>query len=187
MFRTILRDGWQGGPRMVARVGGRWAIEELVRIALPACRAAAESRRRRGPGRPPVIPEWVIMVLIVVAVANRRRSKSAHYRFLAARREQLLEWIGTDRFAAQHRRLRVGHRERRESGTDASHRRAVSGNAVLRQSPDVAATASRSCDRNSHGWQLTSVVLNVLPHFHSLLRSLSCPIRRRWNRSNSRN
>lgn len=86
---------------MVTRVGGRWAIEELVRIALPACRAAAEHCRRRGPGRPPVIPEWVIMMLIVVAVANRRRSKSAQYRFLAARRQQLSEWIGTDHFPSR--------------------------------------------------------------------------------------
>lgn len=86
---------------MVTRVGGQWAVEELVRIALPACRVAGEHGRRRGPGRPPVIPEWVIMVLIVVAVANCRRSRSAQYRFLATRREQLREWIGMERFPSR--------------------------------------------------------------------------------------
>ena len=86
---------------MVTRVTGCSVLEELVGIALPVCQAAAECCVRPGPGRPLVIPEWVMMVLVVVAVANRRHSKSAQYRFLWARREQLLRWLGTDRFPSR--------------------------------------------------------------------------------------
>lgn len=60
---------------MVTRFTGCSVLDELVGIALPICQAA-ECCVRPGPGRPRVVPEWVMMVLVVVAVANRRHSKS---------------------------------------------------------------------------------------------------------------
>ena len=59
---------------MVTRVTGCSVLEELVGIALPICQAAAECCVRPGPGRPLVIPEWVIMVLLTrIEVSKGRR------------------------------------------------------------------------------------------------------------------
>lgn len=77
------------------------SLSKLVRMAIPLCQQADRACRRRGRGRPPEIPDWVMLVLIMVAVLKGRKSKSSQYRFLSANRTQLLDWLGTDRFPAR--------------------------------------------------------------------------------------
>ena len=58
------------------------ALPALVALAVPACRQAELDCPRRGPGRPPDIPDWLVAVLIFVALLCRKKTKSAQYRFL---------------------------------------------------------------------------------------------------------
>lgn len=76
-------------------------LETLVGMAIPLCQRAERECPRTGPGRPPVIPDWVIAVLIMVVVAKRRKSKSAQYRFLQAHQRQLAGWLKTSRFPSR--------------------------------------------------------------------------------------
>lgn len=73
-------------------------LEALVRAAVPLCREAGRLCPRRGPGRKPTVPDWVIAVLIMAATAKRRKSKSAQYRFLREHRLRLCGWMETDAF-----------------------------------------------------------------------------------------
>lgn len=109
-------------------------LEALVRAAVPLCREAERFCPRRGPGRKPTVPDWVLAVLIMAATAQRRKSKSAQYRFLHGRRAVLGVWLGTehfpgrtqyfDRFRRAHRLLQValelqGRRALERGWTDA--------------------------------------------------------------------
>jgi hypothetical protein len=73
----------------------------LVKLALPLCQQAERACPRTGPGRKPVVPDWVMAVLIIVAVLKQRKTKSAQYRYLRARRTTLLACLGTDRFPSR--------------------------------------------------------------------------------------
>lgn len=73
----------------------------LVKLAMPLCQQAERACPRRGPGRKPEIPDWVLAVLIMVAVVKRKKTKSAQYHFLRAHRRELLGWLGTDKFPAR--------------------------------------------------------------------------------------
>ena len=64
-----------------AKVGT--CLPALVKMAIPLCQEAERQCPRTGPGRPPVIPDWVLAVLIMVGVLKRRKTKSAQYRFLS--------------------------------------------------------------------------------------------------------
>lgn len=76
-------------------------LKTLVRMAIPLCQQAERECPRVGPGRRPSIPDWVIAVLITVAVAKRRKSKSAQYRFLAEHRRLLTQWLRTSQFPSR--------------------------------------------------------------------------------------
>lgn len=76
-------------------------LQALVKLAIPICQRAEQEHPRTGRGRPPEIPDWVILLLITVAVLKNRRNKSAQYRFLDQHRAELLRWIGTDRFPSR--------------------------------------------------------------------------------------
>ena len=76
-------------------------LRRLIRLAIPICRLAEPTMPRPGPGRPDEFPEWAVAVMIVVAVAKRLTSKSAQYRFLAARADALSSRLGLGRFPAR--------------------------------------------------------------------------------------
>jgi Transposase DDE domain len=76
-------------------------LAELVRMAKPVCQQAEQACPRKGRGRRPEIPDWMLLVLIMVAVLKGRKSKSSQYRFLAAHREELLAWLEMDRFPSR--------------------------------------------------------------------------------------
>lgn len=73
-------------------------LETLVRRAVPLCREAERLDPRRGPGRKPTVPDWVLAVLIMTATAKRRKTKSAQYRFLREHRVRLCRWMDCERF-----------------------------------------------------------------------------------------
>jgi hypothetical protein len=77
------------------------ALQDLVALAVPLCQQAERSAPRSGPGRPPVIPDWLLAVLIFIAVLCRKKSKSAQYRFLDEHRADWAVWLDDDRFPAR--------------------------------------------------------------------------------------
>jgi hypothetical protein len=79
----------------------RASLVELVRTAKLLLQQAERQSPRKGPGRPPTIPDWALGALIMVAVLKRRKSKSAQYRFLQQNRADLQKWLGIDRFPAR--------------------------------------------------------------------------------------
>ncbi len=83
---------------MPARATDGTCLASLVKMAVPICRAAQRLCRRTRPGRPPTFKNWQIAVLILIAVLNRRKSKSAQYRFLHKRRFTLGPWLDLQQF-----------------------------------------------------------------------------------------
>jgi len=66
-------------------------LATLVRQAADLCRAAQDQLpARTGPGRPPDFETWQLAVLILVAIARRRKSKSGQHAFLVRHRTLLL-------------------------------------------------------------------------------------------------
>ena len=76
-------------------------LRHLLRLAIPICRRGERDLPPRGPGRPVEIPEWAVAVMILVALAKRRTSKSAQYRFLDAHADALVARLGLPRFPAR--------------------------------------------------------------------------------------
>jgi hypothetical protein len=74
---------------MDASVSARKLFREFVVLAMRSCQQAEKSCPRTGRGRKPVVPDWVIGTLVVVAVAARRKTKSAQFRYSWAHAEEL--------------------------------------------------------------------------------------------------
>jgi len=97
------------GKRALARL----SLQALVEMAAPLLKRAERESPRRGPGRPPVIPDWVLGTLIMVAVLKLKKSKSAQYAFLREHQAMLLGWMGSDIFPGRttyFERYRQAHR-----------------------------------------------------------------------------
>jgi len=97
------------GKRALARL----PLQALVELAVPLLKRAERESLRVGPGRPPVIPDWVLGVLIMVAVLKQKKSKSAQYAFLHEHRALLSKWMGADDFPGRttyFERYRRAHR-----------------------------------------------------------------------------
>ena len=67
---------------------GRW-LKSLIKMARPICIRAEKDCPSIGPGRKPEIPDWVVAVLITVAIAKKKKTKSAQYRYLWEHRNDL--------------------------------------------------------------------------------------------------
>lgn len=76
-------------------------LAQLIRLSVPLVKVADKELPSSGPGAPPSYPEWQIAVLIMVAVAARRKSKSAQYRYLYERRKWLRRLLCMKRFPAR--------------------------------------------------------------------------------------
>jgi hypothetical protein len=93
-------------------------LQDLIALAVPLCQKAERFVPRTGPGRPPEIPDWLLAALIFIAVLYRKKTKSAQYRFLHERRDDLALWLDNDRFPARSTyfdRYRRAHRLFREA------------------------------------------------------------------------
>lgn len=73
-------------------------LAQLIRLSAPLLKAAEKRLLRPGPGAPPLFSEWQIAALIMVAVAARRKSKSAQFRYLSERSDLLIELLDLERF-----------------------------------------------------------------------------------------
>jgi hypothetical protein len=90
-------------------------LEALVAMAVPLVQEAERQCPRTGPGAKPEIPDWLIGVLIMVAILNRKKSKAAQFRFLTdpANRARLAAALGRNDFPSRSRwydRYRRAHR-----------------------------------------------------------------------------
>jgi hypothetical protein len=93
-------------------------FEALIRLALPALRAAERAAPRTGRGDRPDIPDWLIAGVIMVAILRKKKSKSAQYRFLCEHRAALAAGFGTPQFPSRStyfRRYRRAHTLYREA------------------------------------------------------------------------
>ena len=82
-----------------AMEGTRWTV--LARMAIDVCQQAERECPRTGPGRKPEIPDWVMAVLIMAALAKRKKTKAAQYRFLEEHRETLMSLLPNQRFPSR--------------------------------------------------------------------------------------
>jgi Transposase DDE domain len=69
-------------------------LARLARMAISVCKAAQDRCPRRGPGHPQDYSDWQMAVLILIAVLNRRKSKSAQYRYLKQHANEMKRWLG---------------------------------------------------------------------------------------------
>lgn len=76
-------------------------LAALIELAIPICQRAEREHPRKGPGRRPTIPDWMMAVLIVVAIAKQRKSKSSQYRFLKAHSSFLKVKLEVDCFPSR--------------------------------------------------------------------------------------
>jgi hypothetical protein len=74
---------------MDASVSSEALFQQLVRIAIRIGQQVEMKWPRRGPGRKPEIPDWVMVTLIVVAITFQKQSKSAQFRFIQSRASAL--------------------------------------------------------------------------------------------------
>ena len=86
---------------MIARAGEGACVEALVRMAIPLCQAAEYLCPRTGPGHPPEFPDWWMASLIMVAMLQKKKTKSARYRYLKEHNRQLRGLLGGKRFPAR--------------------------------------------------------------------------------------
>lgn len=73
----------------------------LARMAIPLCQQAERECPRTGPGRKPEIPDWAMAVLIMIALAKRKKTKAAQYRFLQTHEETLSKLLPNRRFPSR--------------------------------------------------------------------------------------
>jgi len=73
-------------------------LAQLIKLSIPLVKAAEKDLPRSGAGAPPRYPEWQIAVMIMVAVAARRKSKSAQFRYLYERRNLLMKLLAMEEF-----------------------------------------------------------------------------------------
>lgn len=73
-------------------------LDELVEIGVKYCRLAEQKHPRRGPGRHPDIPDWVLAVMVMVAVMLRKKSKSAQHAWWKSHVEDFTRWFAVQKF-----------------------------------------------------------------------------------------
>jgi len=88
---------------MSKRAKAGTSLQALVQMALPLLQEAERRCPRTGPGAKPVVPDWLIGVLIMVAVLKRKKTKAAQFRFITdpVNRAQLAAVVGSDDFLSR--------------------------------------------------------------------------------------
>jgi hypothetical protein len=75
-------------------------LPELVKLAIPTLRQA-EQQTARGRGAKPEIPDWVMAAMIMVVVLQKKKSKSAQFRYLCERRSEIAAGLGCSKFPSR--------------------------------------------------------------------------------------
>ena len=68
-------------------------LDQLILLAIPACKQAERDCPRTGPGRKPEIPDWVMALLIMVVTFKKKKAKSAQFRWLVSHQAELLRYL----------------------------------------------------------------------------------------------
>jgi hypothetical protein len=68
-------------------------LDELVSRSIPLCQRAEKESPRSGPGRKPMIPDWVLAVMIMVAVMLRKKTKSAQLVWWRHHQADFTRWL----------------------------------------------------------------------------------------------
>jgi hypothetical protein len=70
-------------------------------MSIPVCQEAESGCPRQGPGRKPIIPEWVIAVMIMVAVMLKKKTKSAQFVWWREHAAEFARWLPGQSFPAR--------------------------------------------------------------------------------------
>ena len=76
-------------------------LDQLVMLSIPLCQKAQSLCPRPGPGRKPVIPDWVLGVMIMVAILLKKKTKSAHYVWWREHGTEFARWLPGQVFPAR--------------------------------------------------------------------------------------
>ena len=68
-------------------------LDELVCRSISVCQQAERRTPRQGPGRKPVIPDWVMAVMIMVGVMLRKKTKAAQLAWWTGHRAEFARWL----------------------------------------------------------------------------------------------
>src|SRR5262245_57861116 len=68
-------------------------LEELVASSVSLCQRAEQECPRRGPGRKPTIPDWVLAVMIMVGVMLKKKTKAAQLVWWRQRPTDFTRWM----------------------------------------------------------------------------------------------
>jgi Transposase DDE domain len=68
-------------------------LDELVSRSIPLCQRAEKASPRSGPGRKPIIPDWVLTVMIMVGVMLRKKTKSAQFVWWRHHSTDFARWL----------------------------------------------------------------------------------------------
>ncbi len=83
--------------RTAGRATAGASLEELLTLAVPLLRQAqARQQPRTGPGRKPLYEDWQVATIILAGVIKRRKSKSAHFRMIAANADLFRRLLGRE-------------------------------------------------------------------------------------------
>jgi hypothetical protein len=86
-------------------------LDALALLVMETCRSTAESHPRTGPGRPPVVPDWVLATMIVVGTLLKKKTKSATFLWWRTHEADFARWMPNERlpgrstFYERYRRL----------------------------------------------------------------------------------
>jgi hypothetical protein len=76
-------------------------LDELVVMSIRICQEAESGCPRRGPGRKPIIPDWVIAVMIMVAIMLKKKTKSAQFVWWREHAADFARWLPEQPFPAR--------------------------------------------------------------------------------------
>lgn len=77
------------------------SLATLVRMALPVFRAAERQPSQPKRGAKPKVPDWLMAILIMIAILQKKKTKSAQHRYLHEQRAQIADWLGDARFPSR--------------------------------------------------------------------------------------
>lgn len=68
-------------------------LDALVSRSISVCQQAERESPRRGPGRKPEIPDWVLAVMIMVGVMLRKKTKAAQFIWWTQHQDNFARWM----------------------------------------------------------------------------------------------
>jgi hypothetical protein len=73
-------------------------LDDLMALNIPLCRQAESQCPRRGPGRRPLTPDWVLTAMIMVVVMLKKKTKSAQWLWWREHAGDFARWFPGQHF-----------------------------------------------------------------------------------------